>query len=155
MGMIDITEKPVVSRTAKAEGTILLQPATIQAVRDRSVKKGDVFTVAEIACLSAVKDTPGHLIYCHQIPIDFAGAKFTVHDDRIVVVVTVAAQAKTGVEMEALAGVSSALLTIWDMVKYLEKDRRGQYPSCRMTDIRIISKTKGDCNARRKPEQSA
>ena len=68
--------------------------------------------------------------------------RFELHDGRIEARCLVRAQARTGVEMEALVGVSMALNTIWDMVKYLEKDAKGQYPGTRITDIRVVSKIK-------------
>ena len=79
---------------------------------------------------------------CHPIPLTYAGIELNVEDDRIVCKSVVRAQYKTGVEMEALTGASVALLTVWDMVKYLEKDDMGQYPSTRITDIKVVRKEK-------------
>jgi cyclic pyranopterin phosphate synthase len=100
MGMIDVTDKPVVHRMAEAAGKIHLSPETIEVIQTGKVKKGDPLLVAEVA------------------------------------------QARTGVEMEALVGVSIALDTLWDMVKYLEKNAEGQYPHTRISDIRVIQKRK-------------
>jgi cyclic pyranopterin phosphate synthase len=80
---------------------------------------------------------------CHQIPVTGVDVRFEVGDDRITATVEVRSAGKTGVEMEALSGVSLALLTIWDMVKAVEKDAAGQYPSTRISDIVVLSKKKG------------
>ena len=142
MGMIDVTEKPVIRREAEAEGRILLSGDTIQTIRENRVRKGDPFTVAEVAAMNAAKQTHLLIPHCHQIPLDSVTVTFRLLDDAVVSSCFVKAQARTGVEMEALVGVSTALNTIWDMVKYLEKDQRGQYPSTRITDIRVIRKEK-------------
>jgi cyclic pyranopterin monophosphate synthase len=148
MGMIDVSKKEPVARTAVAQGSITLRPETVRAITDRKIAKGDVFTVAEVACLSAIKRTPELIAYCHQIPIDSVDVKFTSHEDKVTVTVTVKALAKTGVEMEALTGAAVALLSVWDMVKYLEKDADGQYPKTCISDIRIHMKAKGDAHDR-------
>ena len=143
MGMVDIGKKAVVPRTAVAEGRIMLKESTIRKIEEKSIRKGDVLHAAELSSLNAVKKTPELLFHCHPIPIDSAEAELRIEKDHILARCTVKAQAKTGVEMEALQGVSSALLTVWDMVKYLEK-ADGQYQDTRITDIRVIKKTKGD-----------
>jgi cyclic pyranopterin monophosphate synthase len=143
MGMIDVTEKPVVRRRAEAAGKIYLSKKTIGVINSGQVRKGNPLPVAEVAGMSAAKQTHLLIPHCHQIPLDMAGLTFQVMDDSIEAVCTVSAQARTGVEMEALIGVSVALNTIWDMVKYLEKDENGQYPDTRITDIRVLTKKKG------------
>jgi cyclic pyranopterin phosphate synthase len=80
---------------------------------------------------------------CHAIPISAISVDFEQHDDFIEAIVRVKSTGKTGVEMEALTGVSIALLTVWDMVKSAEKDSGGQYPVTRIQDIRVIKKKKG------------
>ena len=107
------------------------------------VEKGDPLSTAEIACILAVKKTPELLPLCHPIPITSAKAEFQLADDHIEARCRVEADYKTGVEMEALTGVSIALLTIWDMVKYLEKDEEGQYPSTIITGVKVVEKRKG------------
>lgn len=149
MGMVDITGKPVVKREAVAAGKIRLSPDTIKAVREGNIKKGDPFAAAEIAAMNAAKQTHQLIPHCHQIPLDNAGAEFEISDDFITAECYVRAQARTGVEMEALLGVSVALNTIWDMVKYLEKDADGQYPATRITDIRVVRKKKDPDQDRR------
>ncbi len=142
MGMVDVTEKPVVRRKAEAAGKIFLSHKTITEIKDGTVKKGDPMQVAEVAAMNAAKQTHLLIPHCHQIPLDTVGVDFQLSGDSVAVNCLVRAQARTGVEMEALVGVSMALNTIWDMVKYLEKDEQGQYPTTRITDIRVIKKEK-------------
>ena len=143
MGMVDITEKPVVRRLAEAAGKIILSPGTLLRIKKGQIKKGDPLLVAEIAAMNTAKQTHVLIPHCHQIPLDTVKVSFGVFDEYIEVACLVRAQARTGVEMEALVGVSAALNTVWDMVKYLEKDDKGQYPKTRITDIRVIRKEKG------------
>ena len=143
MSMIDITSKSIIYREAQAEGIIRLRPDTVKRIIEGRIEKGDVFTVSRIAAINAVKKTPDLLPLCHNIPITHVNVDFNViGDDRIMVRVTVKSTAKTGVEMEALAGVSTALLNIWDMVKKYEKDEQGQYPDTFIEYIRIVYKKK-------------
>ena len=144
MGMVDITHKPIVSRMAQASGKILLTSKTIEEIKAGRIKKGDPLQVAEVAAMNAAKQTHLLIPHCHQIPLDMAGVQFQVNDDFIEANCTVSAQARTGVEMEAIVGVSMALNTLWDMVKYLEKDTEGQYPDTRITDIKVLIKKKGE-----------
>ena len=140
--MIDVSSKEIVHREAEAKGRITLKLETIQKIRSGEVKKGDPIAAAEIASILAVKKTPELLPLCHPIPITYVGTEFQIGDDFIEVRCRVTADYKTGVEMEALTGVSVALLTIWDMVKYLEKDEKGQYPTTAINDIRVVEKVK-------------
>jgi len=140
--MIDISKKKAVKREAKASGKIILKKDTIETIRKKEVKKGDVFETAKIAGINAVKQTQILIPHCHQIPIDFVDFEFVINESFIEAFCTVRAEAKTGVEMESLTGVSIALNTIWDMVKYLEKDENGQYPSTKITDIKVLKKIK-------------
>ncbi|MFO7792348.1 MAG: cyclic pyranopterin monophosphate synthase MoaC [Candidatus Saliniplasma sp.] len=140
--MIDISEKKEVHRTATAEGTIILGKNSLDAIDEGTVKKGDPIKVAEISAIQAVKRTPYDIPHCHPIPIESVDVNFTIFEDGIKTTCTVKAIYKTGVEMEALSGVNSALLTIWDMVKYLEKDEDGQYPTTRIENIRVSEKKK-------------
>jgi cyclic pyranopterin monophosphate synthase len=141
--MVDVGAKPEVERTAKAQGTIWLTPETMRLIKSGDVKKGNVLVTAQVAAISAVKRTWDMIPLCHQIPITGVDVRFEVGDDRITATVEVRSAGKTGVEMEALSGVSLALLTIWDMVKAVEKDAGGQYPSTRISDIVVLSKKKG------------
>jgi cyclic pyranopterin phosphate synthase len=142
MGMVDITEKAIVRRQAEAGGRIFLSPDTITKIATHQIKKGDPLLVAEVAAMNAAKQTHLLIPHCHQIPLDTVKVIFEVSKGTIEVRCLVKAQARTGVEMEALVGVSIALNTLWDMVKYLEKDEMGQYPETRITDIRVIKKEK-------------
>jgi cyclic pyranopterin phosphate synthase len=141
--MVDISDKEVVHREAEAVGKIRLKIETIDAIKRGRVKKGDPLSAAEIACIQAVKKTPELLPFCHPIPVTLINAEFDLEEEHVEVRCRVTADYKTGVEMEALTGTTAALLTIWDMVKYLEKDEAGQYPSTAMTDIRVTEKRKG------------
>lgn len=142
MGMVDITNKEPVLRIARARGTIVLKSTTIDVIKSGTVKKGDVFETAKIAALLAVKKTPELIPHCHPIPIEAINFNYNVHGNCIDVECEVKAHYKTGVEMEAITGVSVALLTIWDMVKYLEKDENGQYPMTQIKDIEVVEKRK-------------
>lgn len=142
MGMIDITGKKVSLREAVASGKVILLPETIKKIQENQVKKGDPLLVAEIAAMKAAKETYLLIPHCHNIPLNTVELNFSTGDDFIEAECHVKAEAMTGVEIEALVGVTIALNTIWDMVKYLEKDKNGQYPSTRISDIRVLNKVK-------------
>jgi cyclic pyranopterin phosphate synthase len=144
MGMVDVAEKPVIKRSAKASGRLYLRPETINEIKNGTVKKGDPLLIAEVAGMNAAKQTHLLVPHCHQIPLDIVEVDYTVNNDSIDAVCTVRAQARTGVEMEALVGVSITLNTILDTVKYIEKDENGQYPFTKITDIKVIFKKKGE-----------
>jgi cyclic pyranopterin phosphate synthase len=141
--MVDIGSKESVPRTAEAQGRIVLKKETIKAIKENKVKKGDPLAIAEIACIQAAKRTPDLIPMCHQIPLSSIDASFVLGVDYVEARCKVKAVYKTGLEMEALTGVSIALLTVWDMVKYLEKDENGQYLTARLTDIHVTEKRKG------------
>ena len=141
-GMVDITEKPPVFRRAKARGSIRLQETTVEAIRLGQVKKGDVLATARLAAILAAKETARLIPMCHPIPITGLEVSFQIQPKRVEVAVTVTSVGRTGVEMEALVAVSAALLNVWDMVKYLEKDESGNYPDTAIEDIRVIKKEK-------------
>lgn len=142
--MIDISEKPTVKRKAKAKGEIKLKKETIKAIKEGKVKKGDALTVARVAGINAVKNTHIIIPMCHPVPVSSVNIDFDVKEISIICTCEVKAEHKTGVEMESLTGVTVALLTIWDMVKYLEKDENGQYPETRIMNIEVVEKVKGD-----------
>ena len=139
-GIVDITKKPPVLRTATAAGSIRLKKSTIEAINAGQVKKGDVLTTARLAAILAVKDTPRIIPMCHTIPVTGLEVKFELKEERVVVAVTVTSVGMTGVEMETLTGVAVALLNVWDMVKYLEKDETGNYPETEIEGIKVIKK---------------
>jgi len=110
--MVDIGSKESVPRTAEAQGRIVLKKETIKAIKENKVKKGDPLAIAEIACIQAAKRTPDLIPMCHQIPLSSVDAEFTLGADHVEARCRVSATYKTGVEMEALTGVSVALLNI-------------------------------------------
>jgi len=138
----DISKKPILFREATARGSIKLQPDTVRRVRDNKLEKGDALAVARTMAVLAVKRTPETIALCHPLRVERTKVKTRLTKDRIEVEVTVSAHEKTGVEMEALAGVSAALLNIWDMTKAYEKDEDGQYPDTRIEEIRVVKKVK-------------
>jgi len=141
--MVDISQKLVVFREAEACGRIILKRKTIEMIKKGLIEKGDPLEVARVAATLAVKNTPQIIPYCHPIPIESVKIFFDIKENFIYVCVKVKTSAKTGVEMEALTGVAMALLTLWDMVKYLEKDEKGQYPVTRIEDVKVTEKIKG------------
>jgi len=141
--MIDISEKDSILRMATASGQIYLKKETIERIKNKNVKKGDVFTIAKIAAINAVKKVPDLIPLCHPIPITNVNIDFTYESDNIIRVrCTVKSISKTGVEMEALMGVNIALLNIWDVIKMYEKDSEGQYPLTAITEVKVIEKIK-------------
>ncbi|MCB2171528.1 cyclic pyranopterin monophosphate synthase MoaC [archaeon] len=141
--MIDVSGKEIVYRSATAVGNIKLKKTTVETIKEKGIKKGDPLTVGEIAAILAVKKTPELIPLCHNIPISQVDVSYSFNKDRVEARCTVITNAQTGVEMEALMGVTTALLNIWDMTKYLEKDENGQYPDAEITEIRVIEKRKG------------
>jgi len=142
--MVDISGKGEVYREAVATGRIVLREETLRAIREGTVVKGNVLATARVAATLAVKETPSLIPMCHPIPVSSIEVDFQELRDSIEARVRVRSLGRTGVEMEALTGVSVALLTIWDMVKSAEKDGQGQYPVTCITDIRVLEKRKGD-----------
>ena len=140
--MVDVSAKGEVYRRAVASGTIHLRSDTVAAIREGEIVKGNVLATARVAATLAVKDTPRIIPMCHAIPVHGIEIDFSFEPESISTTVTVISAGKTGVEMEALVGVSTALLTIWDMVKSAEKDENGQYPVTGISDIRVIEKVK-------------
>lgn len=141
--MVDISQKPAVKRVATAEGRLYLRPSTLQAIRDKKLEKGDVLEIARTAAILAAKATPQILPLCHPIPLEGIEVKLTLEPDALHALVTVRAEWRTGVEMEALTAAAVALLTAWDICKPLEKDAKGQYPATRLDGLRVVEKVKG------------
>ena len=138
-----VGEKPAVARRAVATGELAVSAATRRRIRAGSVEKGDPFAAGELAGLLAMKRTPELIPHCHPVRLTGSGVELRVGPRGVRVRAYAEALDRTGVEMEALVGASVALLTVWDMVKYLEKDARGLYPGTSMGPIRVESKTKG------------
>jgi len=140
--MVDISKKEDVERICVAEGYIKLKPETIKLIKEQKIKKGNVLTTAQIAGILAVKKTYELIPMCHPLPITSVNVDFEVFEDKIKAICSVKTTYKTGIEMEALTGVSIALLTIWDMVKSAEKDEDGQYKTAEIFGIRVVEKIK-------------
>jgi cyclic pyranopterin phosphate synthase len=147
--MVDISGKERVARKATAEGVVRLSARSIKAIKEGKVKKGDVLEVARVAAVAGVKNTPLMIPFCHTVPVEGVDVGFRFLKDGVKVTCKVKARYRTGVEMEAIAGVVCALMTVWDMVKYLEKDKGGQYPRTRIEGVRVVEKRKGKGKGKR------
>ena len=136
--MVDVSGKDITTRTAAAEGYISVSREVFEAVSGRTVAKGDVLTVAQTAGIMACKKTSELIPMCHPLSLTNAALTFEMLEDacRIRAVCTVRTDGRTGVEMEALTGVSTALLTIYDMCKAIDKRMV-------ISDIRLIEKHGG------------
>ena len=136
--MVDISQKEPSSRTAIARGSILVSKEIMEAVREKQVPKGDVLGIARTAGIMGVKQTPFLIPLCHTLLLDKCNVDFELspEENRITAYCTVKCQGKTGVEMEALTGVTTALLTIYDMCKAIDKRME-------ITDIHLVEKTGG------------
>ena len=121
--MVDVSEKEPTSRVAIAEGTICVSDEIMEAVTGHTVKKGDVLGVARVAGIMAVKQTSSIIPMCHPLMISKCSIDFEVKPEEGIIkaICMVKVEGKTGVEMEALHGVSAALLTIYDMCKAIDK----------------------------------
>jgi cyclic pyranopterin phosphate synthase len=133
--MVDISGKPVLRRVASAEGMIALQPETISRIEANQIAKGNVLATARIAAIQAVKRTDELIPLCHALPVHHVEIDFERDAKGILIRCRVTTSARTGVEMEALTGVSIAALTIYDMCKAIDK-------SMVISGLRLISKTK-------------
>ena len=140
--MVEVGNKPNQKRKAVAAGKIYLQENTIELIQNEKIKKGNVLTTSQIAAIQAVKNTSSIIPLCHPLNLTGIEVEFNVKSNFIECICAVNTHGKTGVEMEAITGVSVALLTIWDMVKAVEKDDYGQYPNTRMGDIEVLIKYK-------------
>ncbi len=140
--MVDISQKKEVRREAIARGRIKLKRSTIELIKNNQVEKGDVVNVSKTAGILAVKRTSDLIPMCHPIPLEHVNVELNIGDDFVEATCEVLAHYKTGVEMEALTGVSVTLLTVWDMVKKYEKDSEGQYPETKIEDIEVVKKVK-------------
>lgn len=133
--MVDVGHKPVQHRRAVAEGKLICAPATIRALKKNALPKGDVLTVAQIAGIQAAKRTAALIPLCHPLPLNHVAINFHVGASAIEIVCIAETSAKTGVEMEALTGVSVAALTLYDMCKAVDKKMR-------IEGIRVVEKVK-------------
>ncbi len=135
--MVDIAAKDITQRIARAEATVRMQPATLQAIYADSLPKGDVLATARIAGIMAAKKTPDLIPLCHPLLLEKVSLDIEkAGEDRLVLQATVQISGKTGVEMEAMTAVSVAALTLYDMVKAID---RGVI----IEQIRLIEKSGG------------
>jgi len=135
--MVDVSSKPVQRREAVARGEIRLRRETIKLIESNAIAKGNVLATARLAGIQAAKKCGELIPLCHSLPITHCEVNFDVPKglDRIVITASAKISAQTGVEMEALAAVSVAALTIYDMCKAADKKMR-------IIDIKLVSKTK-------------
>lgn len=140
--IVDITNKKDTVRIATASGILRLNEKSIGAIRNKSVKKGDVIEASTVAAIQAVKETPRIIPHCHPIPLQACDVNWNIENDLLRCTVTVKATYKTGIEMEAITGVCAGLLCALDMVKSFEKDEQGLYPETSIDEVKIIDKVK-------------
>jgi cyclic pyranopterin phosphate synthase len=143
-GIVDIGSKPVVAREAIATGILTLSSEGLDLATNGRSAKGDVCESSTVAAIQAVKEAPRTLPHCHPIPIEGCTVDWKAEEGGLRCTVSVRTHWSTGVEMEALCGVSAGLLCAWDMLKPIEKDNEGQYPDAKIEDVRVIRKSKGD-----------
>lgn len=123
--MVDVGDKAVTQRTARASGRVVMQPATLRRIQQRGFAKGDVLEVARLAGIMAAKRTADIIPLCHPLPLDGVTVSFSFPDEQTVAIEAIAkVTARTGVEMEALTAVSAAALTIYDMCKAVDRGMR-------------------------------
>ena len=136
ISMVDVSDKDVVSRSATARGHIKLEAETIRLINSDGLKKGNVLATARIAGIQAAKQTALLIPLCHQLPLRHVRVDFEEVSDGFVLRATAKTQAQTGVEMEALAAVSVAGLTIYDMCKAVDTNMV-------ISDVALVEKVKG------------
>ena len=135
--MVDVGDKQVTRRIARAGGCVLMQPETLRLIQQREFSKGDVLEVARLAGIMATKRTADLIPLCHVLPLERVDVRFEFPDAGCVQIeVSVSTEAKTGVEMEALTAVSITCLTIYDMCKSIDR-------AMEITDIRLLEKSGG------------
>jgi cyclic pyranopterin monophosphate synthase len=134
--MVDISAKATTVREARASGQISMSPEAIAAIKDGTAKKGDVLAVARVAGIMAAKRTSELIPLCHPVTLSSVSVDFDITDSAITATVTARSSGQTGIEMEALTAVSATLLTLYDMVKALDK-------AMIMSDIKLLTKSGG------------
>jgi cyclic pyranopterin phosphate synthase len=133
--MVDVSKKPLSARTAVAAGKIRLRKETVDLVRKNEIAKGDVIATARIAGIQAAKQTARLIPLCHTLPLSEVKIDIVMSKDAAEVTCTARTVAQTGVEMEALTGVTVALLTVYDMCKAVDKEME-------IFDVKLLKKTK-------------
>lgn len=145
--MVDITHKIITQRTATAQAIVKVgSPGTMQAILNKTVPKGDVLEVSRTAGLFAVKNTSNSIPDCHPMPIEFTGIEYEFLDDSVLIKVTVKAIYRTGVEVEAMHGASIVALTMYDMLKPIDKN-------VEISTIKLLHKKGGKSDYRNKEVQ--
>lgn len=134
--MVEVGDKDITKRAAIARGKIYMNPATIERINQGLVDKGDVLSVSQVAGIMASKKTSDLIPMCHNLNLTGSDIRFNIEKDHIELEAEVRTTGKTGVEMEALTACSISLLTIYDMVKAMDKDMV-------ITDVRLMKKTGG------------
>lgn len=134
--MVDVTEKSETTRTAVAEGYVITRADVIDKIFDADLPKGDALPVARVAGIMAAKKTPDIIPLCHPLPLGKITIDFERHPDRVRIEALVKTRGVTGVEMEALSAVSGAALTVYDMIKAVDKQAT-------ITGLRVLEKTGG------------
>lgn len=133
--MVDVGDKPVQRRIARAEGRISLCPQGVAMLRENRLKKGDALTVAQVAGIAAAKRTAELIPLCHPLGLDHVSVDLAVVDDGVTVAAEARCLGRTGVEMEALTAVSVALLAIYDMCKSVDRGMQ-------IDGVRLVEKRK-------------
>jgi cyclic pyranopterin phosphate synthase len=134
--MVDVGDKAVTRRMARAEGFVLMKPETLRSLQERSFAKGDVLEVARLAGIMATKRTSDLIPLCHVLPLEKVNVDFSFSGTEVRVEVSVSTESKTGVEMEALTAVSVTCLTIYDMCKSVDREME-------INTIRLLEKSGG------------
>ncbi|MEV7284286.1 cyclic pyranopterin monophosphate synthase MoaC [Streptomyces sp. NPDC093252] len=134
--MVDVSDKAVTARTARASGRVLVAPRVVELLRGEGVPKGDALATARLAGIMGAKRTPDLIPLCHPLALSGVKLDLSVADDAVEITATVRTTDRTGVEMEALTAVSVAALTVIDMVKAVDK-------GAVITDVRVEEKTGG------------
>ena len=134
--MVDVSAKPARDRRATARGKLLLSRETLELIKEGRTPKGDVLAAARIAGIMAAKRTPDLIPLAHPLPLSHASVDLVIEQDGIAIEATVGTTAPTGVEMEALTAVAVAGLTLYDMLKAIER-------GARLTDVRLVAKSGG------------
>ncbi len=133
--MVDVSAKPISAREAVAAGKILVRQETLALISANKIAKGNVFATARLAGIQAAKQTSSLIPLCHHLNLTHVEVDLSLGEEAVEAICTARTSAQTGVEMEALIGVSVALLTIYDMCKAVDKEMR-------LTDIHLVKKTK-------------
>ena len=133
--MVNVGAKPIQQRYAVAAARLVCQPATLRALRAQALPKGDALVVAQVAGIQAVKRTADLIPLCHPLPVEHVEIEFALRPGGVSITCSVRTGAKTGVEMEALMGVSVAALTLYDMCKAVDK-------AMRIEGVRVVKKVK-------------